>query len=86
MSLATQLEDAQKQQEAYESPLKGIYYQGYVNLRNCGKAMPRVVPVKEDGKCGGCFLALSHEAMDRLQKEGVQFCEHCGRILYKLDL
>ncbi|MGX8717149.1 MAG: C4-type zinc ribbon domain-containing protein, partial [bacterium] len=84
-TLATQLEEAQKQQDAYESQLKGAYYQAYVNLRKCGKAMPRVVPVKDDGKCGGCFLALSRETMDRLQKEGVQFCEHCGRILYKAE-
>ena len=85
-ALVLRLEEAQKQQEAYESHLQGPYYQAYVNLRKCGKAMPRVVPVKSDGKCGGCFLALSHEAMDRLQKEGAQFCEHCGRILYKLDI
>lgn len=85
-TLAIRCEEAKKQQEAYEAHLQGIYYQAYINLRKCGKAMPRVVPVKEDGKCGGCFLALSREAMDQLQKEGVQFCEHCGRILYKLDL
>lgn len=83
--LATQLEEAQKKQDAYESQLKGTYYQAYVNLRKCSKAMPRIVPVKDDGKCGGCFLALSRETMDRLQKEGVQFCEHCGRILYKAE-
>lgn len=84
-TLATQLEGAQKQQDSYEAQLKGTHYQAYVNLRKCGKAMPRVVPVKEDGKCGGCFLALSRETMDRLQKEGVPFCEHCGRILYKVE-
>lgn len=84
-TLATQLEEAQRQQTSYESQLKGAYYQAYVNLRKCGKAMPRVVSVKDDGKCGGCFLALSRETMDRLQKEGVQFCEHCGRILYKVE-
>ena len=84
--LVIRWEEAQKRQEAYESRLQGPYYQAYVNLRKCDKAMPRVVPVKEDGKCGGCFLALSREAMDQLQKEGVQFCEHCGRILYKLDI
>ncbi|GEM_PF-6357186 len=85
-ALLVQWEEAQKQQEAYESHLQGPYYQAYVNLRKCGKSMPRIVPVKEDGKCGGCFLALSREAMDRLQKEGVQFCEHCGRILYRLNV
>ena len=84
-TLATQLEKAKEQQTSYESQLNGTYYQAYVNLRKCGKAMPRVVPVKDDGKCGGCFLALSRETMDRLPKEGVSFCEHCGRILYKTE-
>ncbi|MGX8716531.1 MAG: hypothetical protein ACSW8C_00905, partial [bacterium] len=40
-TLATQLEEAQKKQDAYESQLKGTYYQAYVNLRKCSKAMPR---------------------------------------------
>lgn len=85
-ALASKLKEAQQQQQAYEASLNGVYYQAYVNLRKCGKAMPRVVPVKEDGKCGGCFLALSRETMDRLQEEGAQFCEHCGRILYKVEV
>ena len=84
--LAVQREEAQKQLETYEAHLQGPYYKAYMNLRKCSKAMPRIVPVKEDGKCGGCFLALSRETMDLLQKEGMQFCEHCGRILYKLDV
>ena len=84
-TLSVRLQEAQRQQEAYESKLTGPYYQAYINLRKCGKSMPRVVLVKKEGQCGGCFLALSRETMDRLQKEEVQFCEHCGRILYKLE-
>ena len=85
-ALSVQLEEAQKQQKLYESTLTGTHYQAYVNLRKCGKEMPRVVPVKKDGKCGGCFLALSRETIDGLQKDNVLFCEHCGRILYKLEV
>lgn len=85
-ALRTRLDEAQKQQELYESALNGAHYRAYVNLRKCGKPMPRVVPVKDDGKCGGCFLALSRETIDGLQKDDVLFCEHCGRILYKLEV
>lgn len=84
-TLEMQLGKAQQQQQAYEVHLKGTYYQAYVNLRKCGKPMPRVVPVKNEGKCGGCFLSLSRETLDCLQKDNVPFCEHCGRILYKLE-
>ena len=68
----------------YESKIQGAFYEAYVTLRKCNKAIPRIVPVTEDGKCSGCFLTLSAELVSKLANAKTpQFCEHCGRILYK---
>lgn len=70
--------------ETFETNLKGPFYEAYLNLRKCNKAIPRVVAVTKDRKCSGCFLTLSAELISKLEDSKVpQFCEHCGRILYK---
>ena len=70
--------------KACEENLKGPFYEAYLNLRKCNKAIPRVVAVTEDKKCSGCFLTLSAELISKLDDSKLpQFCEHCGRILYK---
>ena len=70
--------------KAFEEKLKGPFYEAYLNLRKCNKAIPRVVPLTEDKKCSGCFLALSAELISKLNDaKAPVFCEHCGRILYK---
>lgn len=72
---------AEKLQE-FEQHLQGGFYAAYVNLRRCGKTIPRVVPVRHS-KCMGCFLSLPKSLVDQLKtaKDPV-YCEHCGRILY----
>ena len=79
----------QQQKEAVEtfaSTLQGKFYEAYCVLRRSGKAYPWVVAVGENGKCSGCFLSLSTEALSNLKdKQEPQFCEQCGRILYKKE-
>lgn len=78
-----QQEDAQAEKlQAFEQNLQGSFYEAYVNLRRCGKTLPRVVPVRH-GKCMGCFLTLPKGFVDQLKTaKDPMYCEHCGRILY----
>jgi len=79
----------QQQKEAVETfanTLQGKFYDAYCVLKRSGKAYPLVVAVSESGKCSGCFLSLSTEALSNLkEKQEPQFCEQCGRILYKKE-
>lgn len=69
--------------EAFSNTLQGKFYEAYSVLRKSGKAYPWVVVVTENGKCSGCFLSLSTEALSSLKgAQEPQFCEQCGRILY----
>ena len=79
-------EEAQRQEhvQTFESQLKGPFYEAYLNLRAAKKAIPHVVPISEQGKCTGCYLALSSELISAIDQSPMPtFCEHCGRILYK---
>ena len=72
--------------KAFSSTLQGKFYEAYCILRKSGKAYPWVVAVSESGKCSGCFLSLSTEALSNLKdKQEPQFCEQCGRILYNKE-
>jgi len=79
----------QQQKEAVETfanTLQGKFYDAYCVLKRSGKAYPLVVAVSESGKCSGCFLSLSTEALSNLkEKQEPQFCEQCGRILYNKE-
>lgn len=78
------IEKKEAELKAFEGKLKGPFYEAYLTLRKCNKAIPRVVAITEDRKCSGCFLTLSAELVSKLDDSKVpQFCEHCGRILYK---
>ena len=79
-------EEAQRQEhvQTFESQLKGPFYEAYLNLRAAKKAIPHVVSISEQGKCTGCYLALSSELISAIDQSPMPtFCEHCGRILYK---
>lgn len=72
--------------ETFANTLQGKFYEAYCILRKSGKAYPWVVAVSESGKCSGCFLSLSTEALSNLkEKQEPQFCEQCGRILYNKE-
>lgn len=84
LSCQTLIDEKMAILEAFERKLKGAFYEAYLTLRKCNKAIPRVVSVTEDGKCSGCFLTLSAELISKLDDAKTpQFCEHCGRILYR---
>lgn len=34
------------------------------------------------GICGGCFMNLPESTIKRVQQRDLEFCNHCGRILY----
>lgn len=83
-NIKTLIEKKEAEIKAFDENLKGPFYEAYLNLRKCNKAIPRVVAVTEDKKCSGCFLTLSAELISKLDDSKLpQFCEHCGRILYK---
>ena len=80
----TQMVAKEQEMQAFESKMEGAFYQAYLTLRQCNKALPRVVSVTKDGKCSGCFLTLSTHLVASIATSTTPvFCEHCGRILYR---
>lgn len=72
--------------ESFTYTFQGKFYDAYCILKKSGKAYPWVVPVSDTGKCAGCFLSLSAEALSKLKEaQEPQFCEQCGRILYSKE-
>lgn len=50
--------------------------------RRADNIFPVLVPLKYGKSCGGCHMELSTADVSKLQREGVQTCEHCRRIIY----
>lgn len=84
--LSKAIQQQQEAVEAFTNTLQGKFYEAYCVLRRAGKAYPWVVAVNENGKCSGCYLSLSTEALSNLKEtKEPQFCEQCGRILYQKE-
>lgn len=82
--LANDIQQQREKIESFSKLMQGKLYEAYCVLKKSGKAYPWVVCVTEKGKCSGCFLSLSGEAITNLKEmKEPQFCEQCGRILYQ---
>ena len=47
------------------------------------KKVPVIVPLMNGHTCGGCFMEIAGDSLDRLEKSAFIECPSCGRILYK---
>ncbi len=78
----SQYEEQQQALHAFESTLKGPFYEAYVILRKCTKAFPLIVPLTNGNRCSGCHLTVSNDTVARVTASMTpEFCEHCGRLL-----
>ena len=54
---------------------------------SAGKVFPVFVPLNDGNRCGGCRMDMPLGVVEtEMQKHGgIMRCEHCGRIMYKVD-
>lgn len=54
---------------------------------SAGKVFPVFVPLHDGNRCGGCRMDMPLGVVEtEMQKHGgIMRCEHCGRIMYKVD-